>query len=78
MSYKLLYLAIMDFYLKLPGAELQLTIFPQFDSIIVDYLDVRKRPFIGPLMKWVLRSATAGVLVGVYQFNTNDIGMLSC
>jgi len=46
-----------------------------FDSIIVDYLDVRKRPFIGPLSKWILRMATTGVLVGVYQFNTNDIGL---
>ena len=25
-------------------------------------------------MTWTLRTATVGVLVGVYQFNTNDIG----
>lgn len=46
-----------------------------FDSVIVDYLHTRKRPIIGPIMKWTLRATTAGVLVGVYQFNTNDIGL---
>jgi hypothetical protein len=25
-------------------------------------------------MTWALRATTVGVLVGVYQFNTNDIG----
>lgn len=25
-------------------------------------------------MTWTLRATTVGVLVGVYQFNTNDIG----
>ncbi|KAL4072000.1 CybS-domain-containing protein [Scleroderma yunnanense] len=46
-----------------------------FDSILVDYLHPRKFSFLGPLMKWTLRTATLGVLVGVYQFNTNDIGL---
>jgi hypothetical protein len=44
------------------------------DAQTLDPKDVRKRPFIGPLSKWILRAATTGVLVGVYQFNTNDIG----
>lgn len=42
--------------------------------MIVDYLHPRKFPLIGPVMTWTLRTATVGVLVGVYQFNTNDIG----
>ncbi|KAJ3532351.1 hypothetical protein NM688_g7437 [Phlebia brevispora] len=46
-----------------------------FDSILVDYLHKRKFPILGPLLTWVLRATTAGVLVGVYQFNTNDIGL---
>ena len=46
----------------------------KFDSILVDYLPKRKFPVLGPLMTWTLRTATVGVLVGVYQFNTNDIG----
>ena len=47
----------------------------QFDAILVDYLHKRKFPIIGPFAKWTLRAATLGVLFGVYQFNTNDIGM---
>ncbi|KAG2142973.1 SDHD, membrane anchor subunit of succinate dehydrogenase [Suillus clintonianus] len=46
-----------------------------FDSMIVDYVHPRKFPILGPVMTWTLRSATVGVLVGVYQFNTNDIGL---
>ncbi|KAI0635268.1 mitochondrial inner membrane protein [Trametes polyzona] len=46
-----------------------------FDSILVDYLHPRKFPRLGPLATWTLRAATVSVLVGVYQFNTNDIGL---
>ncbi|KAH9896959.1 mitochondrial inner membrane protein [Cubamyces lactineus] len=46
-----------------------------FDSILVDYLHPRKFPFLGPAFTWLLRATTVGVLVGVYQFNTNDIGL---
>ena len=50
---------------------------PQFDALLVDYLHQRKFPILGPLTTWTLRAATVGVLVGVYQFNTNDIGGFS-
>jgi hypothetical protein len=43
--------------------------------MLVDYLHKRKFPIFGPIATWTLRTATVGVLVGVYQFNTNDIGM---
>ncbi|KAH9916731.1 mitochondrial inner membrane protein [Epithele typhae] len=46
-----------------------------FDSLVVDYLHPRKFPVLGQVAKWTLRTATVGVLVGVYQFNTNDIGL---
>ncbi|GLB36678.1 putative succinate dehydrogenase ubiquinone cytochrome b small subunit [Lyophyllum shimeji] len=46
-----------------------------FDSILVDYLHKRKFPIIGPTAKWTLRAATVASLVGIYQFNTNDIGL---
>ncbi|KIM79248.1 hypothetical protein PILCRDRAFT_823502 [Piloderma croceum F 1598] len=46
-----------------------------FDSMLVDYLHKRKFPILGPIVTWTLRTATVGVLVGVYQFNTNDIGL---
>ena len=40
----------------------------------MDYLHPRKFPVLGRALTWVLRATTVGVLVGVYQFNTNDIG----
>jgi succinate dehydrogenase (ubiquinone) membrane anchor subunit len=46
----------------------------QFDSIVVDYLHPRKFPVLGQVAKWGLRTATVATLVGIYQFNTNDIG----
>ncbi|KAG8782274.1 membrane anchor subunit of succinate dehydrogenase, Sdh4 [Serendipita sp. 398] len=46
-----------------------------FDAVVADYLDKRKWPIVGPISKWTLRAATTGVLVGIYQFNTNDIGL---
>lgn len=49
----------------------------QFDSILVDYLHKRKFPMLGPLFTWALRLTSVAVGVGVYQFNTNDIGALS-
>ncbi|XP_006455838.1 SDH4 membrane anchor subunit of succinate dehydrogenase [Agaricus bisporus var. bisporus H97] len=46
-----------------------------FDCILVDYLHPRKFPVLGKIATWTLRTATVGVLVGIYQFNTNDIGL---
>ncbi|RDX54616.1 mitochondrial inner membrane protein [Lentinus brumalis] len=46
-----------------------------FDSIVVDYLHPRKFPVLGRIVTWTLRATTVGVLVGIYQFNTNDIGL---
>lgn len=46
-----------------------------FDSVFVDYLHPRKFPVLGQIAKWGLRLATGGALVGLYQFETNDIGL---
>ncbi|KAA1476425.1 hypothetical protein DENSPDRAFT_843386 [Dentipellis sp. KUC8613] len=46
-----------------------------FDSCVVDYLHERKFPVIGKIAKWTLRATTVGVLAGIYQFNTNDVGL---
>ncbi|KAI0746887.1 mitochondrial inner membrane protein [Daedaleopsis nitida] len=46
-----------------------------FDAVLVDYLHPRKFPVLGRVCTWALRATTVGVLVGVYQFNTNDIGL---
>ena len=40
----------------------------------MDYVHKRKFPALGPLLMWTLRATTVAVGVGVYQFNTNDIG----
>lgn len=42
--------------------------------MVVDYVHKRKFPVLGPILTWTLRTVTVGVLAGVYQFNTNDIG----
>ena len=49
-------------------------IYDKFDSSLVDYVHPRKFPKLGPTLTWALRATTVGVLVGVYQFNTEDIG----
>jgi hypothetical protein len=45
-----------------------------FDQVLTDYLHPRKFPVIGNIAKWFVRLASGGVLVGIYQFNTTDIG----
>ncbi|KIJ26372.1 hypothetical protein M422DRAFT_265193 [Sphaerobolus stellatus SS14] len=47
-----------------------------FDQVVLDYLHTRKFPVLGKVAKWGLRTLTAGALVGIYQFNTNDVGAL--
>ncbi|KAI8458235.1 CybS-domain-containing protein, partial [Phakopsora pachyrhizi] len=44
------------------------------DQCLIDYVHDRKFPIIGPIARWTLRVMSCGVLFGVYQFNTNDIG----
>ncbi|PSR81271.1 hypothetical protein PHLCEN_2v6431 [Hermanssonia centrifuga] len=44
---------------------------------VQDYLHKRKFPILGPVASWGLRAATVATLVGIYQFNTNDIGQTS-
>ncbi|CAD6884000.1 unnamed protein product [Tilletia controversa] len=45
-----------------------------FDVIVQDYLHPRKYPVAGPIAAWTLRAATVGTLVGIYEFQTNDVG----
>ncbi|PFH49172.1 hypothetical protein AMATHDRAFT_148288 [Amanita thiersii Skay4041] len=46
-----------------------------FDTLLVDYIHKRKFPILAPVMTWTLRTATVASIVGIYQFNTNDIGL---
>lgn len=46
-----------------------------FTSCIDDYVHERKFGALGSATRWLLRFATAGAVLGVYEFNTNDIGL---
>lgn len=46
-----------------------------FTSCIDDYVHERKFGALGHAARWLLRFATAGAVLGVYEFNTNDIGL---
>ncbi|TIA88823.1 hypothetical protein E3P99_02385 [Wallemia hederae] len=46
-----------------------------FDASLTDYLHDRKFPKIGPTARWSLRALTLGTAVGLYSFQTNDIGV---
>ncbi|KAK9898802.1 hypothetical protein P389DRAFT_141214 [Cystobasidium minutum MCA 4210] len=46
-----------------------------FDNILCDYLHPRKFPLLGPILTWTVRLLTGGALYGLYEFNTNDIGL---
>ena len=43
----------------------------------MDYVHKRKFPTLGPILTWTLRVTSLAVGVGIYQFNTNDIGTLA-
>ncbi|KDN39610.1 hypothetical protein K437DRAFT_270230 [Tilletiaria anomala UBC 951] len=46
-----------------------------FEQIVADYLHKRKYPILGPVSSWGLRAATLASIYGLYEFNTNDIGL---
>jgi len=45
------------------------------DAAITDYFPAHRSPVLNRVFTWLLRLGTVGVLVGCYQFNTNDVGM---
>ena len=46
-----------------------------FDAMITDYIPKRRFPKSYLLFTWGLRAATAVVLIGIYEFQVNDVGM---
>lgn len=46
-----------------------------FDAMIVDYFPSRRVPKTKKALGWVLRAATVAVGVGLYEFETNDVGV---
>lgn len=46
-----------------------------FDAMVVDYLPNKRVPKTRFLFNWGLRAATVLVGVGLYEFETNDVGL---
>ena len=46
-----------------------------FQSIIIDYIPLKRLPKTLALFWWGLRAATLTVAVGLYEFETNDVGL---
>ncbi|KAG2207185.1 CybS-domain-containing protein [Mucor mucedo] len=57
------------------GVVLPLHLHIGFDACITDYFNPRNGVIVNKVMTGALWAATTGVLVGCYQFNTNDIGI---
>ena len=46
-----------------------------FQSIIIDYVPMKRLPKARKFFGWGLRAATLTVAVGLYEFETNDVGL---
>ncbi|KAG5513994.1 hypothetical protein PMAC_000616 [Pneumocystis sp. 'macacae'] len=46
-----------------------------FDTCITDYFPKREYGSFSTFMRWLLRGATSLVFVGLYEFETNDVGI---
>ncbi|KAI8576270.1 hypothetical protein K450DRAFT_257484 [Umbelopsis ramanniana AG] len=46
-----------------------------FDACITDYYPKHKSPVMNRLMTYTLTTATAGILIGCFQFNMHDVGI---
>ena len=49
--------------------------YTSFQSIIVDYVPARRFALAHKLFMWALRGATVLAGVGLYEFETNDVGL---
>jgi len=47
-----------------------------FQNIIIDYIPKRQMPGAHKLFMWALNLATAVVGIGLYEFETNDVGLV--
>ncbi|KAI5849397.1 CybS-domain-containing protein [Morchella snyderi] len=46
-----------------------------FEAVIIDYIPARKHPTARKVFMWGLKGATVLALVGLYEFETNDVGI---
>ena len=47
-----------------------------FDALVTDYIPGRELPKTRKAFEWALRLATVMVGVGLYEFETNDVGIV--
>jgi succinate dehydrogenase (ubiquinone) membrane anchor subunit len=47
-----------------------------FDAVITDYIPIRHFPKSHVVFTWGLRAATVVVLIGIYEFQVNEIGII--
>lgn len=45
-------------------------------SCIIDYFPKKRVPKTRTALEWALRFATLGTLIGLYEFETNDVGLV--
>ena len=46
-----------------------------FESMITDYIPNKRLPKTRKTFEWLLKAATVMVGVGLYEFETNDVGV---
>ncbi|WFD29145.1 membrane anchor subunit of succinate dehydrogenase, Sdh4 [Malassezia sp. CBS 17886] len=46
-----------------------------FECMLTDYVHKRKFPIAAPISLWLVRGLTVATAYGLYEFNTNDIGI---
>ncbi|KAI3628183.1 membrane anchor subunit of succinate dehydrogenase, Sdh4 [Malassezia furfur] len=46
-----------------------------FENVLTDYVEKRKFPIAAPITTWFVRALTVATGIGLYEFNTNDIGL---
>ncbi|KPM37399.1 hypothetical protein AK830_g9158 [Neonectria ditissima] len=46
-----------------------------FQSVVIDYIPQKKWPVLRKVFWWLLNAATVTVGVGLYEFETNDVGI---
>ncbi|KAH8148151.1 uncharacterized protein LAJ45_07915 [Morchella importuna] len=57
------------------GAAVVIHSYIGFESSIIDYIPGRKHPTAKKVFMWILKGSTVLVLVGLYEFETNDVGI---
>jgi succinate dehydrogenase (ubiquinone) membrane anchor subunit len=46
-----------------------------FEACIVDYFPTKRVPKTRKALEWALKAGTVVVAVGLYEFETNDVGL---